>query len=179
MFLNEKIFSKEAKINTDTTPTATAANVRIRVRHLNAYFGQMQVLHDINLDIMSQRVTAIIGPSGCGKTTFIRCLNRMHEVAASARVEGSVLLDEEEMYRKSADLIELRRKVGMVFQRPNPFPTLSVYDNVASGLKLAGIRNKQFLDEVVEKSLQKAALWKEVEHKLHHSGMSLSGGQQQ
>ncbi len=153
--------------------------IRIKVNRLNAFFGPMQVLKEINLNIYTQQVTAIIGPSGCGKSTFIRCLNRMHELVPHARVEGNVLLDGEDIYRNSVDLIELRRKVGMVFQRPNPFPTLSVYDNVAAGLKLTGMTRKSILDEVVEASLKRAALWDEVKDKLNRPGMSLSGGQQQ
>ena len=149
------------------------------VCRLNAYFGNNHVLHDINLDILAHKATAIIGPSGCGKSTFIRCLNRMHEVVDNARVSGKVLLDGRDIYRRDIDLIDLRRRVGMVFQRPNPFPTLSIYDNVVAGLKLNGIRNRSILDDVVETSLEKAALWTEVKDKLNHSGASLSGGQQQ
>ncbi len=160
----------------DTLKTGVA---RIAANDLSAYFGQLQVLKNINLRIISNRVTAIIGPSGCGKSTFIRCLNRMHEVGFHARAEGKVLLDGKDIYSKDTDLIELRRKVGMVFQRPNPFPTFSIYDNVVAGLKLSGIRKRSVLDEVVEECLHMAALWDEVKDKLHHSGASLSGGQQQ
>lgn len=154
--------------------------VRIVARNLDAHFGKVQVLRKINLEIMMNRVTAIIGPSGCGKSTFIRCLNRMHEVISQARVEGEVLLDGKDIYKNSIDLIELRQKVGMVFQRPNPFPALSVYDNVAAGIKLTKKRlRKDALDQIVEESLEKSALWDEVKDKLGNSGASLSGGQQQ
>ncbi|HTL46667.1 MAG TPA: phosphate ABC transporter ATP-binding protein PstB [Verrucomicrobiae bacterium] len=152
---------------------------KIKVRRLNAYFGAVQILKEINVKMQEGKVTAIIGPSGCGKSTFIRCLNRMHELTAQARIDGRVLLDGQDIYNRPVDLITLRRKVGMVFQRPNPFPTLSIYDNVVAGLKLTGFRNKQALDETVESSLTMAALWDEVKDKLHRSGMSLSGGQQQ
>ena len=152
---------------------------RMAVQNLNAFFGQLQVLKTINLQIPSNHVTAIIGPSGCGKSTFIRCLNRMHEVILGARMDGKVFLDGQDIYSKEVDVIELRRKVGMVFQRPNPFPAFSIYDNVVSGLKLNGMRNKNVLYEAMETSLKMAALWDEVKDKLHHSGASLSGGQQQ
>ena len=152
---------------------------KISVKELSAYYGLLRVLQNINLEIMTNRVTAIIGPSGCGKSTFIRCLNRMHEVIPKAKSEGKVFLDDKDIYGGDMDLIDLRRWVGMVFQRPNPFPAFSIYDNVASGLKLTGTRDKAFLDDVVEASLIKAALWNEVKDKLHHSGASLSGGQQQ
>ena len=153
--------------------------MKILIKGLNAYYGLSHVLKNINLEIMTNHVTAIIGPSGCGKSTFIRCLNRMHEVISKAKSDGKVFLDGEDIYGDAIDLIDLRRRVGMVFQRPNPFPAFSIYDNVASGLKLTGTRDKAFLDEVVEASLVKAALWNEVKGKLHHSGASLSGGQQQ
>jgi phosphate transport system ATP-binding protein len=153
--------------------------VKIHTVDLNAYFGTFQALHRVNLGILPNRVTAIIGPSGCGKSTFIRCINRIHELVHKARVEGKVFLDNQDIYDKETDLIELRRKIGMVFQRPNPFPTLSIYDNVAAGLKLTGVRDRQILDEAVEESLKKAALWEEVKDKLGRSGVSLSGGQQQ
>jgi len=151
----------------------------IRVSDLSAYFGNTQALKDINISIKEKMVTAIIGPSGCGKSTFIRCINRLHEVVANARVSGEVLLDGQDIYSAGVDPIEIRRKVGMVFQRPNPFPVLSIYDNVASGLKLNGMRKKSGLDAIVEQTLKMAALWDEVKDKLNASGVSLSGGQQQ
>ena len=153
--------------------------VGIQVEKLNAWFGQTQALHDINMEIQANHATAIIGPSGCGKSTFIRCLNRMHETNPVARVEGNVRIGELNVYNGTA-AVEVRRRVGMVFQKPNPFPTMSIYDNVASGLKLNGFRNRRELDEIVEQSLQLAALWDEVKDDLKKkSGASLSGGQQQ
>jgi len=146
---------------------------------LNAYFGNTQALKNIDMAINEKMVTAIIGPSGCGKSTFIRCINRLHEVVPSARVSGEILLDGRNIYSTDVDPIEIRRKVGMVFQRPNPFPALSIYDNVASGLKLNGIKKRDSLNEIVEQTLRMAALWDEVKDKLNASGVSLSGGQQQ
>lgn len=149
------------------------------VKNLNAYFGGVQALKNINMVIKEKMVTAIIGPSGCGKSTFIRCINRLHEVVPNARVSGEILLRGEDVYSRGVDPIDIRRRVGMVFQRPNPFPVLSIYDNVAAGLKLNGIRKKDSLDEIVEQSLRMSALWDEVKDKLSASGVSLSGGQQQ
>ncbi|MEW6008201.1 MAG: phosphate ABC transporter ATP-binding protein PstB [Candidatus Omnitrophota bacterium] len=149
------------------------------VSNLNAYFGNTQALKNINMSIAEKMVTAIIGPSGCGKSTFIRCINRLHEVVLNAKVSGEVLLDGKDIYSADVDPIEIRRKVGMVFQKPNPFPVLSIYDNVAAGLKLNGIKRKDNLDEIVEQTLKMAALWDEVKDKLNASGVSLSGGQQQ
>jgi phosphate transport system ATP-binding protein len=151
----------------------------IVISDLNAYFGNVQALRDINLSIKEKMVTAIIGPSGCGKSTFIRCINRLHEVVPNARVTGKILLDGKDIYSPDVDPMDIRRKVGMVFQKPNPFPALSIYDNVASGLKLNGIVKRSYLDEIVEKTLKMAALWDEVKDKLNSSGISLSGGQQQ
>ena len=153
--------------------------VDIRVENLNAWYGQTHTLHDVSLHIPANHATALIGPSGCGKSTFVRCLNRMHETNPIARAEGTVLMGGLDIY-KDASPVEIRRRVGMVFQRPNPFPTMSIYDNVASGLKLNGFRNKRMLDEVVERSLKQAALWDEVKDDLRKkSGASISGGQQQ
>ncbi|MDD5477821.1 MAG: phosphate ABC transporter ATP-binding protein PstB [Candidatus Omnitrophica bacterium] len=151
----------------------------IGVSNLNAYFGNIQALKDINISIREKMVTAIIGPSGCGKSTFIRCINRMHEVVPNTKVSGKVLLDGKDIYSADIDPIEIRRKIGMVFQKPNPFPVLSIYDNVAAGLKLNGLMKKGRLDLIVEQSLKMAALWDEVKDKLNSSGVSLSGGQQQ
>jgi len=151
----------------------------VRVSDLSAYFGDTQALKNINIAIKEKMVTAIIGPSGCGKSTFIRCINRMHEVVPNATVTGKVLLRGQDIYSPGVDPIEIRRKIGMVFQKPNPFPVLSIYDNVAAGLKLNGIRKRDDLDAVVERVLTMAALWDEVKDKLDASGMSLSGGQQQ
>jgi phosphate transport system ATP-binding protein len=153
--------------------------VGIDVEHLNAWYGTTHTLQDINLNIPANHATALIGPSGCGKSTFVRCLNRMHETNPIARATGVVKMGEVDIY-KDASPVDIRRRVGMVFQRPNPFPTMSIYDNVASGLKLNGFRNKAILDETVERSLKAAALWEEVKDELKKkSGASLSGGQQQ
>jgi phosphate transport system ATP-binding protein len=153
--------------------------VDIRVENLNAWYGSTQSLWDVNLHMPANHATALIGPSGCGKSTFVRCLNRMHETNPIARAEGVVSMGGVDIY-KGASPVEVRRRVGMVFQRPNPFPTMSIYDNVASGLKLNGFRKKRILDEVVERSLKQAALWEEVKDDLKKkSGASLSGGQQQ
>jgi len=146
--------------------------------NLAAWFGKNKVIKDVSLQIMEKRVTALIGPSGCGKSTYIRCLNRLHEVIPGARMEGRVLLDGQDVYTRAMDPVMLRRRVGMVFQRPNPFPTLSIRDNVLAGWKLAGMR-PQDPDGLVERSLRQAALWDEVKDVLHRSGTSLSGGQQQ
>ena len=153
--------------------------VGIDVEHLNAWYGTNHTLQDINLNIPANHATALIGPSGCGKSTFVRCLNRMHETNPIARATGVVKMGDLDIY-KDASPVDIRRRVGMVFQRPNPFPTMSIYDNVASGLKLNGFRNKAILDETVERSLKAAALWEEVKDELKKkSGASLSGGQQQ
>ncbi len=151
----------------------------IFVRDLHAWFGPVEVLHGIDLAIAAQQVTAIIGPSGCGKSTFIRCLNRMHEVVPGARAAGQVLLNGADLYAPDIDPVEVRRRVGMVFQRPNPFPTMSVFDNVAAGLRLNGAGRNGALADQVERALEQAALWDEVKDQLGKSGASLSGGQQQ
>jgi phosphate transport system ATP-binding protein len=154
--------------------------VAIQVERLNAWFGKSQALHDIDINISANHATAIIGPSGCGKSTFIRCLNRMHETNPDARVEGKVRIGDVELYNNGTSPVEVRRRVGMVFQKPNPFPAMSIYDNVAAGLKLNGFRNRRDLDEIVERSLRRSALWDEVKDQLKkQSGASLSGGQQQ
>ncbi len=153
--------------------------VGIQVEHLNAWYGTTHTLQDINLHIPANHATALIGPSGCGKSTFVRCLNRMHETNPIARATGTVKMGTVDIYNDVSP-VEIRRRVGMVFQRPNPFPTMSIYDNVISGLKLNGFRNKKILDETVERSLKSAALWDEVKDDLKKkSGASLSGGQQQ
>ncbi len=151
----------------------------IQVEHLNAWYGTTHTLQDIDVHIPANHATALIGPSGCGKSTFVRCLNRMHETNPIARATGVVKLGDLDIY-KGASAVEIRRRIGMVFQRPNPFPTMSIYDNVASGLKLNGFRDRRVLDEVVERSLKSSALWEEVKDDLKKkSGASLSGGQQQ
>lgn len=151
----------------------------LEVESLNAWFEEVQAVRDITLAIPRGKVTAIIGPSGCGKTTLIRCLNRMHEVVSRARVSGKVLLDGEDLYGPAADPVLVRRRIGMVFQKPNPFPTLTIYDNVAAGLRLTGIRDRRTISAAVEKSLKMAALWEEVKDSLTKPGTSFSGGQQQ
>lgn len=153
---------------------------KLVVRHLSAYFGQLRALHDISLGFPQNVVTAIIGPSGCGKSTLVRCLNRMHEVVPGARTEGEVLLDGEDIYGSAVDPVQVRRRIGMVFQKPTPFPTMSIEDNVAAGLKLNGVAlGRQERDRIVEHSLRQAALWDEVKDRLRRPGGSLSGGQQQ
>src|SRR6201993_4094018 len=153
--------------------------VGITVEHVNAFYGKTQALFDINITVQANHATALIGPSGCGKSTFIRCLNRMHETIPEARVEGTVRIGDFQVYNGTS-ATQLRRRVGMVFQKANPFPTMTIYDNVAAGLKLNGFRNRRELDTVVERSLKQAALWDEVKDNLKKkSGASLSGGQQQ
>ena len=160
-------------------PTETTERYKVVIKEINGWFGRKQALKNINLNIKDKSVTAFIGPSGCGKTTLIRCLNRMHEMTPGARVEGQVLVDGADIYDKSIDPVVVKRRVGMVFQKPNPFPTMSIADNVAAGLKLNGIKDKNLIAEVVEESLKAAALWDEVRTELDKPGMSLSGGQQQ
>jgi phosphate transport system ATP-binding protein len=152
---------------------------KIEIQKLSAWFGSKHVLQDITMKIKENVVTAIIGPSGCGKTTLIRCLNRMHELTPKTKVTGKVLLDGEDIYGENIDPVTVRRRIGMVFQKPNPFPMMSIYDNAAAGLKLNGVTDKKRLDEIVEKSLRSAHLWDEVKLELGKSGASLSGGQQQ
>ncbi len=151
---------------------------KLEVKNLNAWFGEKQALKNVSAGFKGNSVTAVIGPSGCGKSTFIRCINRMHEVVPRARVTGEVLLDGVDIYT-SMDAMDVRRKVGMVFQRPNPFPNMSVVDNVVAGLKLAGSYGKDELSEMAEKNLKAVGLWEEVKDELRKSGASLSGGQQQ
>jgi phosphate transport system ATP-binding protein len=145
-------------------------------REVNAFFGKTHALHNVSLDVPEKHVLAIIGPSGCGKSTFLRCLNRMHEVAGGS-MKGTITLDGQDT--ASIDAVDLRRRVGMVFQKPNPFPTMSIFDNVAAGLRFNGMHNRKKLEEIVERCLRQAALWDEVKDSLNKSGMSISGGQQQ
>lgn len=152
---------------------------RIDVQDLDIFYGNFKAVEDVTMTIEPRSVTAFIGPSGCGKSTVLRTLNRMHEVIPGARVEGKVLLDDQDLYAKDMDPVAVRRTVGMVFQRPNPFPTMTIFDNVASGLRLNGVKNKQVLHETVEKSLRGANLWTEVKDRLDKPGAGLSGGQQQ
>lgn len=154
------------------------ANSKISVENLNLHYGENHALKDVNMEIADHVITAFIGPSGCGKSTFLRCLNRMNDLVDGCRVEGKVILDGEDIYDKRVDTTLLRKKVGMVFQQPNPFP-MSIYDNIAYGPRLHGIKNKKELDEIVERSLQGAAIFEEVKDRLHKSALGLSGGQQQ
>lgn len=149
----------------------------LSVRNLEAWYGSNKTLKGINMDIAPNQVTAIIGPSGCGKSTFVRCINRMHETLPGTKVKGEIILDGESIYDQ--DPVALRKTVGMVFQKANPFPSMSIFDNVVAGLRLNGMKNKQTLHASAEKSLRMAALWDEVKDRLNYSGMSLSGGQQQ
>src|SRR5208282_6872792 len=152
---------------------------KMQVTGLSAGFGRKKVLDDISISFKENTVTAIIGPSGCGKSTFIRCLNRMHEVTPDAWTNGHIILDGEDILAPSMDPVVVRRRIGMVFQKPNPFPTTSIYDNVASGLRLNGVRGGKLISRKVEDNLKKAYLWDELAERLHESGTSLSGGQQQ
>ncbi|TNF36447.1 MAG: phosphate ABC transporter ATP-binding protein [Gammaproteobacteria bacterium] len=153
-------------------------DICMQVNDLNLFYGQKQALHGINMQIPRKRVTAFIGPSGCGKSTLLRCFNRMNDLVDSVRIEGEILLDNEDIFAPAVDISALRRRVGMVFQKPNPFPK-SIYENVAYGLRLQGINKRHILDERVEWALKSAALWDEVSNRLHESAMGLSGGQQQ
>jgi len=151
---------------------------KITVRNFNFYYGATKALKNVNIDIPENKVTGIIGPSGCGKSTFLRSLNRMNDVIVSARAEGRVVLDGRNIYDEDIDVVEIRRKVGMVFQKSNPFPK-SIFENVAYGLKINGVKDKYYIHERVEKSLKDAAIWDEVKDRLHKSAFELSGGQQQ
>jgi phosphate transport system ATP-binding protein len=155
-----------------------APATKIEVRDFNFFYGETKVLHDIQLDIPQNQVTALIGPSGCGKSTFLRSINRMNDIIPGARVEGRISIDGLDLYRPGVDVVSLRRRIGMVFQKSNPFPK-SIYENIAYGLRIGGIREKRVLDETVERSLHRAALWNEVKDRLNSSALALSGGQQQ
>jgi phosphate transport system ATP-binding protein len=160
--------------------TGSAQTAAIRIERLNAWYGTTHAVGDVTLEIPGRSVTAIIGPSGCGKSTLLRCLNRMHEITPGTRVAGQVFLGSEDIYWRGTDAVEVRGRVGMVFQRPNPFPMMSVYENVAAGPRLRGWRRSRAeMDEMVERNLRRAALWDEVKDKLRRSGAALSGGQQQ
>ncbi len=150
----------------------------VQVKDLSLFYGQSQALFDLNFDIPRHQVTALIGPSGCGKSTFIRCINRMNDLISGLRTTGSITLDNQDIFDRSVDVIDLRRRVGMVFQKSNPFPK-SIYENVIFGMRIAGVNEKPVLDDTVEKSLRRAALWDEVKDRLHQSAMGLSGGQMQ
>jgi phosphate transport system ATP-binding protein len=170
--------SMNANIREDNAEPSSLC-VKMQTIGLNAWFGAKQALKDINMSFKTNAVTAIIGPSGCGKSTLIRCLNRMHELVPGSRFSGQVLLDRKDIYGPDVDPVMIRRRVGMVFQKPNPFPTMSIYDNVAAGLRLTGARKGKNLDEVVQRSLEQATLWDEVKDELKKPGASISGGQQQ
>jgi phosphate transport system ATP-binding protein len=152
--------------------------IKMSAHALNFYYGDFQALHEISLDFQENRVTALIGPSGCGKSTLLRCLNRMNDLIPYSRVKGQVLLDQEDIYDAGVDVVTLRRRIGMVFQKPNPFPK-SIFENVAYGLRVNGIRDRSLIMERVETSIQRAALWDEVKDRLQESALGLSGGQQQ
>ncbi len=169
---------KEARPVPTMKNVLDSESVCLEVNNLKLYYGEQATLKGIDLRIPEKRVTAFIGPSGCGKSTLLRCFNRMNDLIDICRIEGEVLLHGENIYRPGIDVPELRRRVGMVFQKPNPFPK-SIYENVAYGLRLQGIKNRQVLDEAVERSLRSAALWDEVKDRLHHNAFGLSGGQQQ
>ncbi len=160
------------------SPTALVEPIKLEVKNLNLYYDQKRALNGVSMKIPEKKVTAFIGPSGCGKSTLLRCFNRMNDLVDACRVEGEIVLDGNNIYDKRVDVAELRRQVGMVFQKPNPFPK-SIYENVAYGLRLQGVKSKRVLDEVVEKSLRGAALWDEVKNRLHENAFGLSGGQQQ
>jgi phosphate transport system ATP-binding protein len=166
------------KVERRMTKSSSGSTDKMRAEGLRAWFGGTETLKGITLPLVAKRVTAVIGPSGCGKSTFIRCLNRMHEVVPGARIEGRVLLDDKDIYADRVDPVLIRRRVGMVFQKPNPFPTMSIRDNVLAGLKLNGLKADE-PDALVERVLKQAALWDEVKDILERSGASLSGGQQQ
>jgi phosphate transport system ATP-binding protein len=164
----------EVLSNSETAPAST-----FQVKNMSIWYGEKRAIQDVTMDIASNSVTAIIGPSGCGKSTFLRALNRMHELTPKTRMEGTVLLNGEDLYSSTVDPTVVRRRVGMVFQKSNPFPTMTIGENVIIGLRLNGVHDQKFLNERLEKSLRMAALWDEVKDDLHKPGTSLSGGQQQ
>ena len=176
---SEEEYAHAADYNNNAPSPPSKPGFKVSVQHLSSWFFEKKALKDINLDVRDNTVTALIGPSGCGKTTLIRSLNRMNEMTLGARVEGKVYLDGTDIYARGTDPVLIKRRIGMVFQKPNPFPTMTIYDNVAAGLKLNGIRDKKLLNEIVEESLKGAALWDEVKSELGKPGISLSGGQQQ
>jgi phosphate transport system ATP-binding protein len=153
-------------------------NIKMHTEHLDFFYGNFQALHDISIEFEKNRITALIGPSGCGKSTYLRCLNRMNDLISGTRINGKILLDSENIHDPSVDVVNLRRRVGMVFQKPNPFPK-SIFENIAYGLKVNGIKDRALITETVEKSLKQAAIWDEVKDRLNESALSLSGGQQQ
>ena len=186
MAIEEPIEADEAILegaseNTSETEIVreSAEKYKVRIEKVNGWYGAKRAIKDVNLNVKDKAVTAFIGPSGCGKTTLLRCLNRMHEMTPGAHADGRVVVDGIDIYDKSIDPVVIRRRIGMVFQKPNPFPTMSIFDNVSAGLRLNGMKNKTIIREIVEESLKNAALWEEVKNELEQPGMSLSGGQQQ
>jgi phosphate transport system ATP-binding protein len=169
----------EDPIEAKETVVKATEKYKVKIENVNGWYGNKRAIKDINLNVREKTVTAFIGPSGCGKTTLLRCLNRMHEMTPGAHADGRIIVDGIDIYDKSIDPVIIRRRIGMVFQKPNPFPTMSIFDNVAAGLKLNGLTNKTIIREIVEESLKEAALWDEVKNQLEQPGMSLSGGQQQ
>ncbi len=175
----EDLLSASRQSQSGSVPVVTAQKSIVEIQGLNAWYGTQQILSGVNIQFATNRVTAIIGPSGCGKSTLVRCINRLHELVPNAKLTGSIMLDGLDIYGPRIDPVDVRRRIGMVFQKPNPFPNMSIRDNVVAGLKLAGVRDKRRLDEVAKTALQKAFLWEEVKDKLENSGASISGGQQQ
>ena len=171
--------AEKRKVASEQSGQPRAKDNVMVAQDLAAYYGSFKALDEISMNIERNKITALIGPSGCGKSTYIRCLNRMHEVVRGARMEGKLLLDGKDINDPDIDPVQIRRNIGMVFQKPNPFPTMSIYDNVVAGLKLEKRRKKSELDDIVERTLRQAALWEEVKDKLSAGGTSLSGGQQQ
>lgn len=163
---------------TENTDNYSGLNLKVEARDVSFFYGNFQALHKVSVKIPEKHVTAFIGPSGCGKSTFLRCLNRMNDLIDDTRIEGKVLLEGQDIYDPNVDVVELRKVVGMVFQKPNPFP-MSIYDNIAYGPRIHGIRDRKVLDEIVEKCLRQAALFEDVKDKLHKNATALSGGQQQ
>ena len=159
--------------------TGERGEIRLETRDLSVHYGTVAGVKNVSIPFYNKKITALIGPSGCGKTTFLRALNRMHDLTRGTRVSGQALLDGADIYAPKVDPVTIRRRIGMVFQKPTPFPTMSIFDNVVAGLKLVGIRNRAVLDEVAEKALRQAALWEEVKDRLRTPGGSISGGQQQ
>src|SRR5579859_4900169 len=179
MRVEQAVENAGAPVATSAPAETKTQSATLTVRNLRAYYGSTLALSDVNLDFEPNKITALIGPSGCGKSTLIRCLNRMHEIVRGAHAEGEVILEGMNIYASTADPVRIRRRIGMVFQKPNPFPTMSIADNVIAGLKLNSAKTDIPYAEIVESSLRQAALWDEVKDKLKASGASLSGGQQQ
>ena len=177
---SQQVDKMETLTKTPTTHrTVEEPRYKLVAKNIVATYNGIEAVKNVSMKFREKAVTALIGPSGCGKTTFLRCLNRMHELSKGAKVVGKVLLDDEDLYSNREDAILHRRKIGMVFQKPNPFPTMSIYDNVSAGLKLNGVKDKKIIDQIVQGCLEMVYLWDEVKHDLKKPGMSLSGGQQQ